>query len=257
MAERLPVIRLQPQAVVDWWAGWGGGADLLRQAYPQAKHLQVEPTEAWLQTGLQRYRAPWWRPRRGAVPDVVSVDRVGPASVQMVWANMMLHAVKDPPSLMAHWHRLLQANGVVMFSCLGPDTVRELSALYGRMGWPAPTIDFVDMHDLGDMLVHAGFADPVMDQERITLSWDGPQALIAELRQLGANASPARFAGLRTPGWRRSLESALMGLAGGDGRLGLTFEISYGHAFKGLHRAEPTGEVRVSLEEMRAMTRQR
>ena len=78
-----------------------------------------------------------------------------------------------------------------MFSCLGPGTLRELRALYQRLGWPAPTPDFIDMHDLGDMLVHAGFADPVMDQETLTLQLaDMPQALLAELRSLGGNAAP-------------------------------------------------------------------
>ena len=68
-------------------------------------------------------------------------------------------------ALFERWQRALAVDGFVMFSCLGPGTLRELRALYARLGWRAPAQDFIDMHDLGDMLVHAGFADPVMDQE--------------------------------------------------------------------------------------------
>ena len=92
-----------------------------------------------------------------------------------------------------------------MFSCLGPDTLRELRGLYRALGWPPPAHDFTDMHDWGDMLVHAGFAEPVMDMERITLTWETPQRLLEELRELGANLHPAtlspRCAGAR---WKRA-----------------------------------------------------
>jgi malonyl-CoA O-methyltransferase len=174
---------------------------------------------------------------------------------QLLWANMMLHAVKDPPALLERWQKALSAGGFVMFSCFGPDTLRELRALYARLGWPAPSIAFVDMHDLGDMLVQAGFADPVMDQETLTLTWADPHALLAELRSLGGNASPDRFQGLRTPRWKKTLERELMALAGPDGRLRLSFEVAYGHAFKAAPRLRADAPTTVSLDDMRAMVR--
>jgi malonyl-CoA O-methyltransferase len=158
---------------------------------------------------------------------------------------------------MARWQRALAPDGFLMFSSFGPDTLRELRALYARLGWPAPTPAFVDMHDLGDMLVQAGFADPVMDQETLTLSWPTPQAMLAELRGLGGNIAPDRMAGLRTPRWRARLEAALQSLAGADGRLHASFEIAYGHAFKALPRAQAGAPTTVSLEEMRALVRSR
>ena len=138
---------------------------------------------------------PWWRrwaPARhhGPLPD---------AGVQMLWANMALHMSADPQALIAQWHRALATDGFLMFSCLGPDTLRELRALYAALGWPPPAHDFTDMHDWGDMLVHAGFAEPVMDMERITLTWETPARLLEELRELGANLHPGRFAGLARP----------------------------------------------------------
>ena len=118
----------------------------------------------------------------------------------MLWANMALHLSADPQALMGEWQRALATDGFLMFSCLGPDTLRELRALYAALGWPPPSHEFTDMHDWGDMLVQTGFAEPVMDMERITLSFATPQRLLRELRELGANLHPERFPALRGRG---------------------------------------------------------
>ncbi|RQP21571.1 class I SAM-dependent methyltransferase [Piscinibacter terrae] len=259
MAERLQIVRLQPARLIEWWSFLGAGGELLAKAYPEAERVLVEPSEAFAQRSREATRAAWWSPRRwrkDEVAVVVDGESTG-APAQLLWANMMLHAVQDPPALMARWQQALAADGFVMFSCLGPDTARELRALYARLGWPDPTPAFVDMHDLGDMLVQAGFADPVMDQETIILNWATPQAMLEELRGLGANASPLRFQGLRTPRWRRRLEEALAGTAGPDGRVSLRFEVAYGHAFKALPKAPPGQPTTVSLDEMRSLVRSR
>jgi malonyl-CoA O-methyltransferase len=110
------------------------------------------------------------------------------------------------------------------------------------------------MHDWGDMLVQAGFAEPVMDMERITLTWESPTALLAELRELGANLHPDRFAGLRGRGWRAGLDAAIArSLRAADGRLALTFEIIYGHALKPQPRVRVATESAVSLRDMQAL----
>jgi malonyl-CoA O-methyltransferase len=111
------------------------------------------------------------------------------------------------------------------------------------------------MHDLGDMLVHAGFADPVMDQERVTLTWPDAAALLAELRGFGGNVDPGRHAALRTPRWRRRLEDALGALAGPDGRPALQFELVFGHAFRPAPRPRLAAETAVPLADLRAMVR--
>jgi malonyl-CoA O-methyltransferase len=105
------------------------------------------------------------------------------------------------------------------------------------------------------MLVAAGFADPVMDQETITLTWSDAKAALAELRSLGGNVDCARHAGLRTPRWRQRLEAAIAQLAAADGRPALRFEIVYGHAFKPLPRPRVQGETRLSVDELRTMAR--
>lgn len=257
MAERLDIIRAKPAAVLDWWGFCGAGSALLTQAYPDARRLIVEPTEALRKRSRQEAYAPWWSARRwrGPAPEVMAPDEVAPASVQLVWANMMLHASVDPAALVARWQRALAVDGFVMFSCLGPGTLRALRDLYQRADWPPAMAEFVDMHDLGDMLVHAGFADPVMDQEVLTLSWDSPQAFLRELRSLGANASPDRFAGLRTPRWHERLLAELGAMAESDGRIYMPFEVAYGHAFKAAPRLPVSAETTVSLDDMRAMVR--
>lgn len=256
MAERLPLVRLKPEVIVDWWGHSGAGGALLASAYPRARRVVVEPTAELADRSRHETSAPWWSARRWrpGSSDVLLGDPA-PGSAHLLWSNMMLHAAADPPAVIARWQRSLAVDGFLMFSCLGPGSLRALHDLYRERGWREPGAAFVDMHDLGDMLVAGGFADPVMDQETVTLTWDGPQALLAELRSLGVNASPTRRPGLSTPRWRERLAEGLATLAGPDGRLRLAFEIVYGHAFKGAPRATPNRETRVSVDEMRARAR--
>ena len=254
MAERLPVIRLQPHTVVDWWSHAGGSRAVLARAYPAARQLRVEAAPADMPIALPK--TAWWSAQRWRrTAPALSEAAVPVAAGQLVWANMMLHAVPDPTSVMQRWRRALAVDGFLMFSTLGPDTLAGLRDIYREAGWGPAHAPFTDMHDLGDMLVAVGFADPVMDQERLRLTWPTPMALLAELRTLGANADPARHAGLRTPRWRDRLLSALAERADSEGRIALDFELVYGHAFNPPPRAKLAGETRVAVDDLRAMAR--
>jgi malonyl-CoA O-methyltransferase len=257
MADRLPVIRLQPEQVVDWGAHLGASRALLEQAYPRATVTAVEADPARRAATARAIQPAWWSPRRwaaGPVPVCVDTDLV-PGCAQLLWSNMGLHGVMDPQQVMQQWHRVLRTDGFLMFSTLGPGTLEGLRELYRQCGWGVPHAPFVDMHDLGDMLVAAGFADPVMDQEQITLTWPSAPALLAELRQLGGNVDPRRFAGLRTPRWRQRLCDALGPHTDNDGRPGLNFEVVYGHAFRPAPTWRLDAETRVPLDELRATIR--
>jgi len=256
MAERLALIRRRPVRVIDWWSTLGASAAVLARTYPDAERIAVEPSAVLHARGPKAAR--WWR-RIGRAPTAAALDESGevPGQADLVWANMMLPAVANPPALFERWHGLLGVEGFLMFSALGPGTLRELRAVYADLGWGPAAADFVDMHDYGDMLLQAGFADPVMDQETIVLRWDSADALLAELRALGGNAHPARAGALRTPRWRDRLRTALEALRGPDGRLGLSFEVAYGHAFKGAPRARADAPTTVPLDEMRALLRRR
>ncbi|WP_296355416.1 biotin synthase, partial [Ramlibacter sp.] len=198
------------------------------------------------------FARPWWQRIGRAAQE--AVPAVPDGAAQMLWANMALHMAADPQALIGQWHRALATDGFLMFSCLGPDTLRELRAVYAALGWPPPAHEFTDMHDWGDMLVESGFAEPVMDMERITLTFETPARLLAELRELGANLHAGRFAALRGRRWRTALESALdTQLRGADGRLALTFEVIYGHALKPAPRLRVAEQSAMSLADMRAM----
>jgi malonyl-CoA O-methyltransferase len=203
---------------------------------------------------------PWWSRRRWAshAEAVLLPSAVQPASAEMLWANMMLHACADIGAVFAQWHRALAADGFVMFSTFGPGSLRELHDLYAQKGWGPPFYPFADMHDLGDLLVHAGFADPVMDQEQLTLTWSSPEAALQELRTLGGNLHGDRHAGLRTPRWRERLMAHLQRRADADGRVALSFEVVYGHAIRPRARARVAPVSTVSLQDLRAdLSRQR
>lgn len=254
MAERLSVIRLQPACVMDWGSFLGASQDQLAQAYPRAHRLAVEPDAARCTATTARLKQPWWQRWRSAA-QVLTPAGVAPGEAQLLWSNMTLQGVRDPAAALAAWHRALAAEGFLMFSTLGPGSLRQLAALYAREAWPAAHAPFVDMHDLGDMLVAAGFADPVMDQEIITLTWKSPVAMLDELRAMGGNTAAGRWPGLRTPRWRDQLLSRLAQTADVEGRLAMDFEVVYGHAFKPLPRPRLSGHTEVPLADMQAMVR--
>jgi malonyl-CoA O-methyltransferase len=151
MGERLAIVKLQPDVIVDWWGHGGAGAALLAQAYPRARRIVVEPSAALVERSRADTRAPWWSARRWTQRSDDLRRLRDPPPAPQLWSNMMLHAAVDPPALMARWQRALAADGFAMFSCLGPGSLRELHALYRERGWGEPGAAFVDMHDLGDM----------------------------------------------------------------------------------------------------------
>jgi malonyl-CoA O-methyltransferase len=257
MEDRLQWIKTQPKHWADW-APLHGGLEahaLLSRRYRAADSFVIEPETALRPVTGKALAAPWWTARRwqGAQPRFDAPPEDG---VDLLWANMALHMAADPQALIAQWHRLVATDGFLMFSCFGPDTLRELRLLHEARGWPPPSHEFTDMHDWGDMLVAAGFAEPVMDMERIVLTWPSAERALAELRTLGRNLHPRRFQGLRGRQWQRALCDALPGFAPSaeePGRIALTFEIIYGHAFKPAPRVALSAESAVSLREMRSM----
>jgi malonyl-CoA O-methyltransferase len=282
MADRLSVIRAEPAVVLEWDALAGQSRTVLQAAYPRARWEPVGPVrvapplaastpssevppEGWaarLRQGLRGLLA--LAPGPGSVPapsaggprlpvTTLEPHQIPLAHAQLLWSNLGLHAHADPVPVFQGWHKALAVDGFLMFSAFGPDTLKELRSLWGAQGWGPPCQDFRDMHDWGDDLVAAGFADPVMDQETITLTWTDADAALAELRTMGTNAHPARMAGCRTPRWLVRAKAALQERAGPGGRIALSFEIIYGHAFRPAPRARMEAVTAVSLDEMRSL----
>lgn len=265
MAERLDVIRLQPTHWIDWEPSNGGlqAHQSLCQRYPEASVLALEPVAQRASALQQAWRRSWWQRLMRPAPARVVQTTAPRGQAQMLWANMLLHQVADPVALIQAWHAALAVDGFLMFSCLGPDTLRQLRALYARQGWPAPAHEFTDMHDWGDLLVQTGFAEPVMDVERITLTFSSPERLLQELRALGRNGARSRSAVPRGRAWHREwlqtvqaeLDVNPKGQAHTAATLALDFEVIYGHASKAAPRAAQTGATTVPLSEMRERLR--
>ena len=177
----------------------------------------------------------------------------------MIWANMAMHALARPQTVMAQWLRQLRVQGFVMCSGLGPDSLQELREVYARMGWPEPVHGLTDMHDWGDMLVQTGFAEPVMDMERMTLAYEHPRKLLDDLRAWGRNLSSQRFAACRGQGFVKQLENALLQHLprNAQGHMMITLEIIYGYAVKPLPRPKVSSHTTLSLQDMKAMLKPR
>lgn len=251
MVERLPIFRRPPLRIVDWYGRDGSSLPLLKRACPKAEIVRVDPeaTESAAVPTPSRW-LPWRRQAAAALTPAVSLPS---DAGDLLWANMGLHWCADPLVEMRRWHRVLPVDGVLMFTTVGPGTLPALRQHYAAAGWPPAAAALVDMHDLGDMLVEAGFAEPVMDQETLTLTWPDAAALLQELRSLGGNADPGRWPGLRTPRWQRELLSALTPADGA--KPAMAFEIVYGHAMRGRLKVPVSGETRVELEAMRSILR--
>ena len=260
MAERLHWIKTPPASWLNWEPVHGGvkAHQAVAGVLENSKIFVASSLAGQAMSAINAdnsVAASLWARVRGRAPVLATPD----TQVDMVWANMCLHATHQPQAMLQRWHRHLQVDGFVMFSCLGPDSLRELRAVYHQLGWAPPCHSFTDMHDWGDMLVQAGFAEPVMDMERITLSYSDASKLRAELRELGRNLHPARFAGLRGRQWLAQLDLSLerqLARADEGGRLVVTFEIIYGHAFKPTPRVKLEGEARISMQDMQQMLRQ-
>ncbi|MGL4574070.1 MAG: methyltransferase domain-containing protein [Burkholderiaceae bacterium] len=264
MAERLELIKLAPAVVVDAGCGAGAALPILHARYPKVQIIGIDHASrieqarhAWPDTGLRAKlrtltggaRVAWQAGDfASAVPAQTPID--------LVWSNCALHWAAAPHEVIKHWASWLATGGLLMFSTFGPDTFKQVRAAAMQAGLQHSTLPFVDMHDFGDMMVAAGLATPVMDVEVLTLTYASPQALVDELRALGGNAH-----GQRTPHltgrarWQRFLD-ALAAQADAEGRIPLTIEIAYGHAWKPAPKPPP-GVATVSVQSLKESLKSR
>jgi malonyl-CoA O-methyltransferase len=255
MLERLQYIKLPPQRVLDAGCGDGHGVKRLAGIYPEAQVLGVDfaltmlqaanRQGSWLRRVLGRERVTYLCADLAALP-------LPAASVDLAWSNLALHCAGDPLPLLKELRRVLKVGGLLMFSCYGPDTLKELKHAFAADDGANHVHDFLDMHDLGDMLSACGFAAPVMDMELITLTYADVDALFADLRATGqVNALTGRRRGLTGKGVFGAMRAAYAKLRR-DGSLPASFEIVYGHAWKPEPRTTDDGRAIVRLQARRA-----
>jgi malonyl-CoA O-methyltransferase len=248
MHERLALVRLAPERIVD--AGCGEGADiaLLQARFAEASVVGIDGSFAMArhahearvtrQSAMQRVLGKWLPGAmpKPAEPAIVCGDfarlPLPTHAADLLWSNLALHWHPQPDLVFAEWRRVLRIDGLLMFSCFGPDTFKELRDAFAGADGDAHALSFVDMHDFGDMLVNVGFSTPVMDMETITVTYDTVDKLLGDIRAWGGNPLMTRSRGmLGRTAWKRVVD-ALQALRQPDGRIPLTYEVIYGHAFR-------------------------
>lgn len=219
----LDLVTLQPQVIVDLGAGPPAATAALADRYPEAQLLALDLAPAMLGREAQR----WDR----LCADAAALP-LADGSVDLVVAGMLLHWCEDPAAVLMEMRRVLRSPGLLLLSTLGPDSLLELRRAWARVDELPHTLAFTEMHNLGDALIRAGFAEPVVDVETLTIHYQDGARLVEDLRNTGASdLGPRRRRSLTAPGrWRGMLE-ALEAQRGDDGRIGLTLEVIYAQAW--------------------------
>jgi malonyl-CoA O-methyltransferase len=254
----LDVVKLKPRSVLDAGCGTGDALGAFAIRYPDARRVALDLALPMLRCAqgkagdrrslAERLLAPIRRERIAPAPGYVCADVAAlpfaSGTFELVWSSLALQWVSDLPRTFAEFLRVLNVGGLLMFATFGPDTLMELRAAFAAVDGEPHVSPFVDLHDLGDLLLQTGFADPVMHMERFTLTYDQPIAMLHELKAIGAtNARHDRARGLMGRArWRRLLAGldALREAAPGA-KLPATFEVVYGHAWKAPARRLPDG----------------
>lgn len=245
LAERFPLVKLQPEHIIDLGAGTGFLATHLLQQYPSAQVWAIDLSEGMLKHCQQNLVArPHWLQhlnpfRQKSIPlALINADAYrlpfADASVDMLVSSLMLQWCDDLSWVLAECRRVLKPDGVIFLSTLGPDTLKEIRAAWCHVDGQAEAhmLNFIDLHDLGDLMGRVGFSDPVCDVEQITLTYATPQMAIQDLKAVGAtNANQGRHKGLMgKQRWQAFIEAYEMHRMS-DGRIPTTFEVVYAQAF--------------------------
>lgn len=249
LAARLDVVRLDPARVLDAGCGTGDALIELAARYPRAGRVALDLALPMLEcaraktasgrTLAARLVAPLVTRTSGAAPQFACADIAAlpfvAASFDLVWSNLALQWVPDPRRAFAEVLRVLAAGGLFAFTTFGPDTLKELRRVFAAIDGEPHVSRFLDLHDLGDLLLATGFADPVMEMEHFTLTYADASGLLRDLKAIGAtNATAGRARGLMGRRRWQQLQSGLEALRRGapDGRLPATYEVVYGHAWR-------------------------
>lgn len=243
--ERIDFMKITPQRVLDLGTGTGYGLQHLQARYPTANTIALDLAPAMLVHARAKFPTPSWSQRIAAHITSVSptslsfvcadMERLpfNANSLDLIWSSLTLQWANDLESTFRDCHRTLAPCGLLMFATFGPDTLKELRTAFTHID-DAPHVNrFADLHDIGDMLVHAGFANPVMEMDMLTLTYTDLKALMVDLKGIGAhNAAVTRRRGLMgKSAWQKLVQAYEVHRR--DGRLPASFEVIYGHAWAG------------------------
>ncbi|KAF0098788.1 MAG: malonyl-CoA O-methyltransferase [bacterium] len=242
--DHLDGMKIDPGMILDAGCGTGFGLSLLKARFPKARLLGLDLAHAMaLHAAHGHAQAAGWRtwlsrltPHASRLTTLCADMERLPLrkdSLDMVWSSLALQWVVEPDITFREAHRVLKPEGLFLFATFGPDTLMELRAASADLDGHQHVNRFIDMHDLGDALVHAGFSNPVMEMERITLTYEALPGLLRDLKAIGAHTVlENRRAGLMgKTEWKRLADHYERYRR--DGRLPATYEVVYGHAWAG------------------------
>ncbi len=254
LLSRLDLMALAPRVVVDAGAGTGHGSHALIRRYPKALVIALDSSVRMLQAAGRRQT--WLRRFTRACADAERLP-LADGSVDLILSNLMLQWC-NPDAVFAEFRRVLAPHGLLSFTTLGPDTLRELRSAWGAVDSRTHVHQFMDMHDIGDALVRGGFASPVLDVERYTLTYLDVRRVAADLKATGAhNATMGRARGLTGRRQFSAMQAAYETLRQ-DGRLPATYEVVFAHAWTPDTEARRTHEgATVSLDDIKQQLRAR
>ena len=244
MMERLDFIRLQPKRILDLGAGTGKFSAALLKRYRKADVVALDLAPAML--ARTRGRGGWLRKPQCVCADGERLP-FADDSFEFIFSNLMLQWCTDLQTTLAELRRVLAPGGLLMFTTFGPDTLMELRASWEKVDGHTHVNRFIDLHDIGDMLLKTRWADPVMDSERITVTYRELRKLMQDLKQIGAhNVTAGRPRGLTgRQHWQRF--SAAYEQYREGGVLPASYEVVYGHAWSPVNKYAAGGtEVRLA-----------
>ncbi|MCB5190371.1 malonyl-ACP O-methyltransferase BioC [Methylobacillus arboreus] len=246
MLQRLELVKISPSVILDAGCGTGHASVALGKRYSDSTVISLDIAMGMLHKTLEHY--PWIKRVLGQKrPAALCADieqlPLKDVSVDLIWSNVAIQWCNDLDRAFTGMARVLRPEGLFMFSTFGPDTLKELRAASG--GGHVHVSRFIDMHDIGDALVRAGFSDPVLDVERFVLTYDDVIAVMRDLKAIGAhNAAIGRARGLLGRGFLNRLTDAYEQFRH-EGKLPATYEVVYGHAWKAQPR--PAGLSTVTI----------
>jgi len=237
LLERLELVSISPKMVVDVGSGPGGAARQLAKSYKGAQVLQLDLSMEMLRQS--RSQDPRFFSKQKYICGDAERLPLVKNSAELVFSSLMLQWCNDLDMTFTHIKSILKKQGLFLFATLGPDTLKELRASWAEVDDDVHVNTFIDMHDVGDALIRAGFVEPVMDVENIIMTYEDCSSLMQDLKTLGANnANDDRSKGLTGKNKIKSLESAYEKYRT-EGRLPVTYEIVYGHAWTPLQETPP------------------
>lgn len=244
MLDRLAYVRLEPRVILDLGAGTGAITGDLAQCYRKARVMALDFAYPMLLKA--RTQGPWLRRPRCVCGDLEQLP-FADDSADLIFSNAAVQWCADIEATFREFLRVLRPGGLLMFSTFGPDTLMELRHAWSQADDHTHVSGFLDMHDIGDALMRARFAEPVMDVDRLTLTYSAVDDLMRDLKVLGAhNVATGRHRGLtgkaRMAAMREGYEAFRR-----DGLLPASYEVVYGHAWAPAQK-QIAGETRVSVE---------